>query len=375
MPRVFVLSSHGSVPVIDEVFRLPEFNTMPLAAPASKATLKSRAKGARAKGAAASLFEAKAPSAVSSLGLGMQLIIQKPYVFKSPVDIFTTTKCGHPFCADLLCDPPYMDLVSRLSSMSCPEKKPKAEVRKIIEREIVNVRDAPHHARALTRSTNRIRCHKMGRDVTELYLFAPSFEVPIIESVSMVDMETGEVQDVHERFGLVEKKVVRSIPNTKPVPLPSHDDDTAKEYVKTLNEELKNPSANPFYLNLKKEQVKTINATLANELKESKFEYSPDNKKYGEQVKLSDILQIGILNGTLNPETDFVVVYACRVPDRVPYQPGKFNSPREDSDASVGGWSNNSHKAKTKAKTKVNTKVKPDANKKSKKYKRKPYRS
>jgi hypothetical protein len=95
--------------------------------------------------------------------------------------------------------------------------------------------------------------------------------------------------------------------------------------------------AHPFYVDMKKEHIKTIDDTIAGNLTESKFEYSAELKAvHGDRVKLSDLLTIGISNG-LKPETDFAVVYACRVPDEGTL--GAQKSPRnsDDSERSVGG--------------------------------------
>ena len=42
--------------------------------------------------------------------------------------------------------------------------------------------------------------------MTDLFLFGTNPALPVIESVTMFDVETGEIKDVHGAFGLVEKK-------------------------------------------------------------------------------------------------------------------------------------------------------------------------
>jgi hypothetical protein len=82
--------------------------------------------------------------------------------------------------------------------------------------------------------------------------------------------------------------------------------------------------------------------------KGSKFEYSAKMKKlYKDRIKLSDLLHQGIVEGVIDPDNDFVVVYACRVPDEGLL--GAQTSPRNSSDSerSVGGGSKtHKHKAK-----------------------------
>ena len=338
------------------------------------------AKGSSATDAAkgsADLFSAKGPSAADaakgpsslpsaafSVGMGVKPTFKKPVSFEAPLDIFTTAKCGRPFCSSLLCDPPYVDLVRYLSER--PHAKgtvTKDEVRKIIEDAMVHIRGEPRHAMALTKAENRIRCHKKGSNMTELFLFGPSVELPIIESVTMVDMETGEILDVHEMFGLVEKKVVRRTSSNTVL-----DAEDLMEGLQAkaaaeleLKELLKMPDVNPFYVDMKREHIQTIDATIAGELKESKFEYSPElKKKYGERVKLSDLLKIGIENGLVVPGDDSLVMYTCRVPDKRVMQ-FTIPSPRGyDSEGSVGGGSNphNAVKFKSNAKAKAKTKAK-----------------
>jgi hypothetical protein len=312
------------------------------------AAIATKAPSAAAKASSAAA-PSSPPSAAFSVTLGTKPKFKKPVSFTSPVDIFTTAKCGRPFCSSLLCDPPYVDLV-RFLSENPHAKGTKDEVRQLVEDAMVRIRGEPRHAKALTQAENRIRCHKQGSNMTELFLFGPSLELPIVESVSMVDLETGDVRDVHEMFGLVDKKVVRSASsNTVLDPEEMMEGLQAKATAELeLKELLKMPDVNPFYVDMKRAHIQTIDDTIAGELKESKFEYSPElKKKYGERVKLSDLLKIGISTGLVEPDNDSVVVYACRVPDEQVMQ-FRLPSPRgNESDASVGGGSKTrKHKAK-----------------------------
>ena len=358
------------------VTKAPSASLFATKAPAGLFAAKGSSATDAAKGSA-DLFSAKGPSAADaakgpsslpsaafSVGMGVKPTFKKPVSFEAPLDIFTTAKCGRPFCSSLLCDPPYVDLVRYLSER--PHAKgtvTKDEVRKIIEDAMVHIRGEPRHAMALTKAENRIRCHKKGSNMTELFLFGPSVELPIIESVTMVDMETGEILDVHEMFGLVEKKVVRRTSSNTVL-----DAEDLMEGLQAkaaaeleLKELLKMPDVNPFYVDMKREHIQTIDATIAGELKESKFEYSPElKKKYGERVKLSDLLKIGIENGLVVPGDDSLVMYTCRVPDKRVMQ-FTIPSPRGyDSEGSVGGGSNphNAVKFKSNAKAKAKTKAK-----------------
>ena len=338
MPRVFIISSHGSMPMIDDdSFALPKTSD------ASKTNMK---KQSRSKKSVASAAAAAPPHGLGvSLALAppMGAKIKKPGSFLAPVDIFTSAKCGQPFCADLRCDAPYVGLVHILSQYRLPSHVPKETVRQIIKQVMLDIKRDPRHADSLTRAENKIRCHKEGRRMTELFLFGPSHDLPIIESVTMVDMETGEIHpDAHAMFGLVKKHTVSTSTPHVAVQYDAtgmaglqHAKQRAEWDLHTLQ------GAAPFYIEMKKEHIKTIDDTIAGVLKESKFEYAPELKaKYGARVKLSDLLEIGLSNG-LNPKTDFFVVYACRVPDEPVTFP--LHSPRNNSDSehSVGGTRSN----------------------------------
>jgi hypothetical protein len=284
----------------------------------------------------------KSASAVAvgvAVGVDVSPKSKKPSSFKAPVDTFTTAKCGHPFCADLRCDEPFVGLAHTLSQYRLPPDVPKVAVRQIIQGAMTGIRSDPRHADALTLGENKIRCHKKGHLITDLFLFGPNHALPVIESVSMIDMQTGEIRDVHSGFGLVEKQSVSS--TRQAIQTAAHDRMAVLHAAKSRAEyELYTlQHANPFYFKTKQAHIKTIDDTMNDRLNESKFEYSPELKKeHGARVKLSKLLQIGVSNGVIDPENDFVVVYACRVPDeRVP--PGTImHSPRgSDSDRSVGG--------------------------------------
>jgi hypothetical protein len=353
MPRVFIISSHGSMPMIDVaepvVYQVPIF----AAAAARKAKKKTKTN-------LVSSAADPAPDPAPDPALAIRgLTIKKPDYFKVPVDTFTTAKCGQPFCADLRCDAPYVGLVHILSQYRLPSDVSKETVRQIIKKVMLDIKRDPRHADSLTRAENKIRCHKTGRRMTELFLFGPSHELPIVESVTMVDMKTGEIQDAHAMFGLVEKHASTSRPYAAAAAAAQFVDYgmAGLQYAKQRAEwDLRTlQGAAPFYIEMKKNHIKTIDDTIEGVLRESKFEYAPELKaEYGDRVKLSGLLKIGVENRVIDPKNDFVVVYACRVPDeRVP--PGVIDSPHgsdgSDSDVSVGGTRTRS-KQKQKGKNK-----------------------
>ena len=326
MPRVFVFSSHGSMQVTDDKtsFALP----------------------------------------VMGMKGDPKLKLKKVVLIASPVDTFTAAKFGDPFCADLRCDAPYVELVRNLSeSVRSGSMRPdmsKNDLRQLIKRTMVDVRDHPRHADARKQAENKIRCHRLGRTMTDLFLFDPSQAVPIIESVTMVDMQTGKIEDVHREFGLAKKShATKRKVSTDGMgdakkrkvsadgmgmghAAQSTDDAAILQDAKSRAEaelvRLKTHRSDPFYIDMKTEHIKSIDDTLKCMHPGSKFEYSAKTKKvYKDRIKLSDLLRIGISSGLVDPENDFVVVYACRVPDDGTL--GAQPSPRagSDSERSVGG--------------------------------------
>ena len=337
MPRVFIITTHGSMPMIDVaepvVYQAPIFAAAAAAA-ASKAKKKTKTKTKLVSSAADS-----APAADSALAI-RGLKIKKPDYFKVPVDTFTTARCGHPFCADLRCDEPFVGLVHELSQHRLLPNVQKDKVRQLIQHAMTGIRSDPRQAYALTMGENTICCHKKGHYITDLFLFGPNHALPVIESVTMVDMVTGEIRDAHDMFGLVVKPSVSStihehaVAHTDRMPILRAAKLQAEYDLRTLQ------GAHPFYVKTKQEHIKAIDDTMNDRLNESKFEYL--KAKHGARVKLSHLLQIGVDNGVIDPKNDVVVVYACRVPDELP--PGvilQLDRPHgnegSESDASVGG--------------------------------------
>ena len=162
--------------------------------------------------------------------------------------------------------------------------------------------------------------------------------MPVIESATMFDMETGKITDVHREFGLVKKKKVTTVPTMRP-----HQPDemaileAAKMSAESELAKLKAKKVDPFFVEMTASRIQSIDDTIACMHKESKFEYPAKMKKSKGRIKLSDLLRNGIEGGLIHPDNDIVVVYACRVPDEGLL--GTQTSPRDSSDSekSVGG--------------------------------------
>ena len=300
-PRIFIIASHGSMPMEENKTLL-------------------------------------------SLPVMGQAKLKKVVAINSPVDIFTTASFGCSFVSDLRCNEPFVDFIDEFKRRRDEmEKLPtKTQLRKLIKDTLLHVRDLPQHADVLTEAENKIRCHKKGRPMTDLFLFGTNPAVPVIENVTMIDVETGQIQDVHRKFGLVKKKKITA---TRAMPPHKLEEMAMLEAAKTKAESdlaalmAEAESVDPYFIQMKADRIQSIDDTIAYLHKESKFEYSAKMKKlYKEyRIKLSDLLKNGIDGGLINPDTDFVVVYACRVPDDVLL--GAHRRPRDSSDSerSVGG--------------------------------------
>ena len=310
MPKVFILSSHGSMPMQDT----------------------------------------KTATTAFSLPVMGMANIKKVTSFEAPVDTFTTARFGCTFFSDLRCDEPFVDFVREINRQRVAMKTQptKQQLRKLIKDTLLHARDL-QHADVVMHAENKIRCHKKNRPITDLFLFGTNPAMPVSENVIMFDLETGKIQDVHTQFGLKKKKKVdstRTMPPHHPDALPMFQ--AAKMSAESELEELKAQRADPYFVDMKIGRIQSIDDTIACMHKGSKFEYSAKMKKlYKDRIKLSDLLHQGIVEGVIDPDNDFVVVYACRVPDEGLL--GAQTSPRNSSDSerSVGGGSKTrKHKAK-----------------------------
>lgn len=301
-PRIFIIVSHGSMPMEED-------------------------------------------KSLLSLPVMGQAKFKRAAKFLSPVDIFTTAKFGCSFTGDLRCDEPFVDFVRELrhrvemkTQLTQLTQPTHPHLRELIKHTLVHTRDLPQHADVRTQAENKIRCHKKGRWMTDLFLFGTNPALPVIESVTMFDMGTGDIKDVHREFGLVKKKKIAA---TRAMPPHQPDEMAILEAAKMSAEselaKLKAKKVDPFFVEMTASRIQSIDDTIACMHKESKFEYPAKMKKSKGRIKLSDLLRNGIEGGLINPDNDFVVVYACRVPDEGLL--GAQTSPRDSSDSekSVGG--------------------------------------
>ena len=322
-PRIFIIVSHGSMPMEED-------------------------------------------KSLLSLPVMGQAKFKRAAKFLSPVDIFTTAKFGCSFTGDLRCDEPFVDFVRELdrhrvamktqpmqSTQSTQSTQPThPQLRELIKHTLVHTRDLPQHADVRVQAEKNIRCHRQRRWMTDLFLFGTNPALPVIESVTMFDMGTGDIKDVHREFGLVKKKKIAA---TRAMP-PHHPDalgmlQSAKMSAESELAKLKAKKVDPFFVEMTASRIQSIDDTIACMHKESKFEYPAKMKKSKGRIKLSDLMHNAIEEGVIDPDNDFVVVYACRVPDEGLL--GAQTSPRNSSDSekSVGGTRSKQKQKCKRAKT------------------------
>ena len=284
---------------------------------------------------------------------------QTPAVIKSLVDTFTTAKIGLPLVTFPMSigktttfnDDAYTWFKYQLHKNLTGSAMTKDEYRDVILRSLCKTRDTgrdsgqPH----VLDWRCKFRCHELHKKITDMYLFLDGS--PVNERVLEVDLFTGDIDDVELMFGLQEKSADKI--ETTPSGLPPKEKTTEimeglRQYEAGIAhlEELLKMAPRSNIRNLKKEiktkhkELKMHHLRLSEINKRSNFEYNESlQKKYGsEPIKLSVILKTAIDNGTIDPENDFVVVFACRVPS-MKVERG-LDSPRDpDETRSVGGFS------------------------------------
>jgi hypothetical protein len=296
---------------------------------------------------------------------------KKPVVIKSlPVDTITTTRVGHELvlysrsssgigaaAADILVEPPYRyftgiayNAIQRiLSSSTGPRAVSKAQYRDAILQSLRDTRDpSKWSGRAHCLGwRSRFRCHQLGKKITDMYLFHDG--EPVDERILEFDPVTGAIEDEHQLFGLEEKRMdeVTTFPSKRgPVEETPGITLALRAYeaeIEALKREL--PTKRPVDQRAFKKEIKTREADLEMHrirlqglYKTSKFRYNKNlQQTHGDEpIKLSVILQHAISNGTIDPEIDFVIVFACRGPSiKLDYE---LTSPRDaDEVPSIGG--------------------------------------
>lgn len=177
----------------------------------------------------------------------------------------------------------------------------------------------------------RFRCHQVGETMSDLYIMGSGS--PMNEVVLSIDPATGMQEDVHDKFGLREIRDRVLIQGSYDIT-----DSTYKRAIRkaereleSLHTEMLRASQPPQtsdrmaklrqlrtqydnkYANLKSRINFLKGATQGPKYRyNTKYQSNYVNIGGNHMIKLSDVIQIAIENGTIHPKTDFVIVQACR---------------------------------------------------------------
>lgn len=302
-----------------------------------------------------------------------------------PVDTFTTSKCGFTFGSDLhntqnysFFDPPYTYVIRRIiDSIGSLSRPPKDEVKKLLYSSLCETRDSGEGG--IIKDTCRFKCHRVGERIPDMYILGAGS--PMDDQILMIDPAKNSVEDVHTDFGLRQISKRSEQLGIKPIDRGFNIAiSRARNKILSLNSEILHTPATPENMvkitNLRKERddassrLDTIQKSLREGLQGPKYEYMQEhidryvnNDSVKNMIKLSDILQIAIDNKTIDPEIDFVIIFACRNPI-VPLPAEAFGpgSPSREVGASQsqggGGHAKFKHSRKKYAKNKGRNKNK-----------------
>jgi len=380
-PHVLIIYSHGNMPVVDitaedeSAFKLPVVGKAP-SKPPSKAPSKGRAKKVAEVAEVAEVAQSLVDAVYGKIRP------KKVADVKSLVDTFTTAKFGCAMYTDVRQDSPPVDfiqsLIKHVRETQCDGTKD--QLRDMIRMSLCEARHRQHEAMVHHPDTCKFKCHRKGKKITEINLFGSG--EPVIEGIVSLDPKTGNIEDVISHFGIIEK-------DGRETPVPEHGGMSAEESAQYIAffQDLKsraeselasmqaeslsmpkhdeNHSRLMHSIHLKTERIKNLDTLMRSMNRESKFEYSSDMKReYGDVIKLSHLIKTGIDKHLINPTTDFVVVFACRVPDgELPFY---SKSPRAgDETPSVGGGRKKSKKCNSKKSKKYNSKKSKKSKKRS----------
>ena len=298
----------------------------------------------------------------------------EPAEMEVKVDTFTTAKFGHPVAKYLIdtktfsfFDQPYNYFIPEiLKSIRASSSPPNKDVlRDIITRSLCHTRA---NVGVFVPGTCKFKCHKVGdpisKTMADMFIMCPGSSM--VEAVFSVDLTTGTKEDVYDKFGF-------ELVTNPLVTRPTHDKIEGLERVAFDREsgELKLiRRTQPEEYRRRYALLAQAKRVLKGEVKSANYRYNDDYKhKYVtftfpngdtyDMIKLSDVIQIAIDNGTIHPETDFVIVQACRTFDgQLPPGYGDKSPGRKKGDLSDGG----SKKRKTGTRTRPRTKNRNNRN-------------
>jgi hypothetical protein len=305
------------------------------------------------------------------------------------VDTFTSAKFGHSFGVYMynphtssFFDEPYnyfIEEVVKRTKENPDDSLQKDKLRKVISDSLCYNRDVTGF---IFPDTCKFRCHRVGRRMTDMYMMTPG--PPMNDVILSFDPFTGNVEDVHDNFGLMEVEqrgmtypnVIKEIGQGFEAPISKAEQElddlhlqistfsqeNTPENMKKVRELQKKYDSKYLKLNLTK-------SALRGALQGHKYVFKPEYRHMYDYIegiypviKLSDMINIAVSNGTIDPQTDFVVLQACRTfygqlpSDYDPTKsPGRAGS---ESDSQGGGRSSRIRSRKKYGKNKGRNKGK-----------------
>jgi hypothetical protein len=279
------------------------------------------------------------------------------------VDTFTTAKFGHSVStysldintfsffdeAHTYFIPKILKGIKDYIKDNPPPPPNKKVLRDIITSSLCDTRDI---VRVFVPGNCRFKCHKvddpLSKTMADMFIMAPGSSM--VETVFSVDLTTGTKEDVHDKFGfeLVTNPIVtRPIRNKIP-----RLERMAIKLEKNELHNLKGRIDREEEYRRRSERLAQARRFLKGEVKSANYRYAPDyahnyvtvtddkGNSY-QMIKLSDVIQIAIDNGTIKPKIDFVIVQACRtfdgqLPPGIPTSPGRPNPPVPGHESSGG---------------------------------------
>jgi hypothetical protein len=255
------------------------------------------------------------------------------------VDTFTSAKFGHSFGVYMynphtssFFDEPYnyfIEEVVKRTKENPDDSLQKDKLRKIINDSLCFNRDVTGF---IFPDKCNFRCHQVGRRMADMYMMTPG--PPMDDVILSVDPLTGDKEDVHGKFGLVEVEqremtypnVIKEIGQGLEAPISKAEreleylrsqismfsQENTPENMKKVREFQKKYDNKFLRLNLNK-------SALRGALQGPKYVFKPEYEnryKYVDDaypvITLSEMIDIAVSNGTIDPQTDFVVLQACR---------------------------------------------------------------
>ena len=350
LPRqVIIFHTHGIMPVVTGAKENPKL-------PRFKHQFEGRAFG-----------PSEEPILVSSRDYRNNMVVE----FETPIDVFTTTKFGMPLHWFMADDPPQLVFVKNLFDMvPAGEIYTKSAFRQIVKGALCKMRDEYLPDK---KNTCKVRCHHAGYEMADLMLFCGK-GAATVEGIISIDVQTRKIEHMTHQFGLVRKETLREYPKSDQPPSKYRKDEygNAKSRAQLELESLQGAhGANPvnYRMYALQKHVKNLELGIRGMHRESEFEWTPEMKQiYGDDIRLSVLLRIGIDAGLIDP-TAIVVVLACRTPEK--QLPIGTKTPRRDEESGSDGGGRNlkKHKRFNQSK-KRNGKMQRTASKKSKKSKK-----